>query len=135
MEKKIVEATIEAFGKIDIVVNNAAIGVFQVLEEIQVEDYAAMFNVKVRGPILLVKESAPHLQENGRIINITSAGARNWFHGGAVYAGTKGALESISRVWATEFGSGGKNITSNCVNPGPVTTDIALQQPTNTLRR
>ncbi|CAO3682200.1 unnamed protein product [Umbelopsis ramanniana] len=102
--KKIVDAAAEAFGKIDIVVNNAAIGVFQVLEEIKVEDYEAMFNVNVRGPILLVKESAPYLQEYG-------------------------ALESISRVWATEFGSGGKNITSNCVNPGPVATDMALQQP------
>lgn len=127
--KKIVDAAAEAFGKIDIVVNNAAIGVFQVLEEIKVEDYEALFNVNVRGPILLVKESAPYLQEYGRIINISSVGARNGFHGAAVYAGTKGALESISRVWATEFGSGGKNITSNCVNPGPVATDMVLQQP------
>ncbi|KAI9285704.1 short-chain dehydrogenase/reductase SDR [Umbelopsis sp. AD052] len=125
--KKIVKATVEAFGKIDIVVNNAAIGIFQVLEEIQVEDFVAMFNVNVRGPILLVKESSPYLQEYGRIINISSVAARNGFHGAAVYAGTKGALESISRVWATEFG--GKNITSNCVNPGPVATDAVLQQP------
>jgi 3-oxoacyl-[acyl-carrier protein] reductase len=83
----------------------------------------------VRGPILLVKESALYLQEYGRIINISSVGARNGFHGATVYAGTKGALKSISRVWATEFGSGGNNITSNCVNPGPVATDTALQQP------
>jgi 3-oxoacyl-[acyl-carrier protein] reductase len=128
--KKIVNAAVEAFGKIDIIVNNAAIGVLQVLEKIQLEDYENTFNVNLRGPIFLVKESAPHLQENGRIINISSVGARNGFHGAGVYVATKGALESISRVWATEFGSAGKNITSNCVNPGPVATDMFLEQPT-----
>jgi 3-oxoacyl-[acyl-carrier protein] reductase len=75
----------------------------------------------------LVKESVPYLQENGSIINITSIAARLGKAGGSIYGGTKGALEAMSRQWAAELG--GKNITSNCINPGPIATDMALSVP------
>ncbi|KAI9285703.1 putative 3-oxoacyl-reductase protein [Umbelopsis sp. AD052] len=129
--KKIVDAAVKEFGKIDIVVNNAAVATFQGIEEVQLEEYDRQYNINVRGPLLLVKESTPHLQENGRIINISSVAARFGMPGSSVYAGTKGALESMSRVWAHEFG--GKNITSNTINPGPVSTDMALSQSAEVL--
>jgi 3-oxoacyl-[acyl-carrier protein] reductase len=124
--KKIVDATVKEFGKIDIVVNNAAVATFQGLDEVEIDEYERQYNVNVRGPLLLVKESKPHLQENGRIINISSVSARFGMPGSSIYAGTKGALESMSRVWAHELG--GKNITSNSINPGPVSTDMAMSQ-------
>jgi 3-oxoacyl-[acyl-carrier protein] reductase len=75
----------------------------------------------------LIKESSPHLQENGRIINISSASARYPVPGLYLYSATKAALQSLSRTWANEFGS--KNITSNTVAPGPVLTDALLRLP------
>jgi 3-oxoacyl-[acyl-carrier protein] reductase len=99
---------------------------------VDTDSFERQYNVNVRGPLLLVKESAPHLQEYGRIINLSSVGARNGFPGGSVYAGTKGALESMSRVWASELA--GKWITSNCVNPGPVATEMAKSQTGDVLK-
>ena len=130
--KKIVDATVKEFGKIDIVVNNAAVATFQGLDEVEIDEYERQYNVNVRGPLLLVKESKPYLQENGRIINISSVSARFGMPGSSIYAGTKGALESMSRVWAHELGS--KNITSNSINPGPVATDMALAQPAEIIK-
>lgn len=130
--KKIVDATIKEFGKIDIIVNNAAVATFQGLDEVEIDEYERQYNVNVRGPLLLVKESKPHLQENGRIINISSVSARFGMPGSSIYAGTKGALESMSRVWAHELGS--KNITSNSINPGPVSTDMAMAQPAEIIK-
>lgn len=130
--KKIVDATVKEFGKIDIIVNNAAVATFQGLDEVEVDEYERQYRVNVRGPLLLVKESKPHLQENGRIINISSVGARFGMPGSSIYAGTKGALESMSRVWANELGS--KNITSNSINPGPVATDMAMAQPAEVIK-
>jgi 3-oxoacyl-[acyl-carrier protein] reductase len=129
--KKIVDAAVKAFGKIDILVNNAAIAEFHPIELEDADIYERQFNINVRGPLLLVKESIPHLQDYGRIINISSVAARFGFPASSIYAGTKGALESMSRVWASELGS--KNITSNSINPGPVSTDMALQQDQVTL--
>ncbi|KAH8555077.1 3-oxoacyl-reductase [Umbelopsis sp. PMI_123] len=125
--KKIVDATVKAFGKIDIIVNNAGVAVFQPLEQVELTEFERHYNVNVRGPLLLVKESLPHLQENGRIINISSIAARIGLPGSSTYSGTKAALEAMSRIWSVELGS--KNITSNTINPGPVATDMALGQP------
>lgn len=121
--KAIVDAAVEAFGKIDIIVNNAGVAEFAVLGGIDTQVYDKVYNVNVRGPLLLVQESLPHLQEFGRVINITSTAARSPSAGGSVYGGSKGALESMSRVWASELAA--KNITSNSINPGPVDTDMS----------
>ncbi|CAM0137166.1 hypothetical protein VKS41_008746 [Umbelopsis sp. WA50703] len=124
--QKIVDATIQAFGKIDIIVNNGAVADFAPLADTTVELYEKTYNINVRGPLFLVKAALPHLQEYGRIINISSVAARLGFPGSSVYGSSKGALESLSRVWATELAD--KNITSNSVNPGPVMTDMAKSQ-------
>ncbi|KAH8555082.1 hypothetical protein BGW37DRAFT_553337 [Umbelopsis sp. PMI_123] len=129
--KKIVDATVKAFGKIDIIVNNAGVSVFQAVVDIDMKEYEQHFNVNVRGPLLLVKESSPHLQEYGRIINISSVGARLGFPGSCVYSATKAALEAMSRNWSVEFS--GKNITSNSINPGPIATEMTLAHPPEVL--
>jgi len=126
--KKIVDATVKAFGKIDIIVNNAAIAEFSTLQDIKPEFFEKEYNVNVRGPLLLVKESTPYLQEYGRIINMSSVAARYGLPASSIYAGTKAAVEGMSRVWASELAC--KNITSNSVNPGPVDTEMSnVQDP------
>ncbi|KAH8555078.1 hypothetical protein BGW37DRAFT_125275 [Umbelopsis sp. PMI_123] len=129
--KKIVDATVKAFARIDIIVNNAGVGGFHLIGDSDTQLFEKYFNVNVRGPLLLVKESLPYLQENGRIINISSVAARVGVTGASIYGGTKGALETMSRHWSVELGS--KNITSNCINPGPVITDMALSAPKEVL--
>ncbi|KAH8555080.1 hypothetical protein BGW37DRAFT_516015 [Umbelopsis sp. PMI_123] len=86
--KKIVDAAVKTFGKIDIIVNNAGVLCLEQVDQVDVKEIERLYNVNVRGPLLL------------------------------------GALEAMSRIWSVELGS--KNVTSNCINPGPVTTDMAL---------
>jgi 3-oxoacyl-[acyl-carrier protein] reductase len=87
--KKIVDEAVKAFGKIDIIVNNAGISIGAPADKVEVEDVDKLYQVNVRGPILLVKESAPHLQEYGRIINLSSVAARYALPNLSAYAATK----------------------------------------------
>lgn len=89
------------------------------------EFYATHFDCNVRGPIFLTKAVVPHLPRGGRIVFISSAGARLGVAGQTVYAATKAADEALVRVWAKELGHS-HGITVNCVNPGPVATGKPL---------
>lgn len=83
--------------------------------------YHSHFEANVKGPIFLTKAVEPHLPKGGRIVFISSAGARLGVAGQTVYAATKAANEALVRVWAKELGQS-HGITVNCVNPGPVAT-------------
>src|SRR5690242_801808 len=73
----IIASTREVFGdKIDILVNNAGVLWANPIEETTAEDYAGIFDVNVRAPLLLIKAVLPHLRKPGRIINMSSVGAR-----------------------------------------------------------
>lgn len=85
------------------------------------EFYQTHFDCNVRGPIFLTKAAEPHLPKGGRIVFISSAGARLGVGGQTVYAATKAADEALVRVWAKELGQS-HGITVNCVNPGPIAT-------------
>ncbi|KAG2172582.1 hypothetical protein INT44_002597 [Umbelopsis vinacea] len=121
--QKLVHETVQAFGHIDIIVNNSAILVVEQLGEITTPNFDETYAVNVRGPLLLVQASLPYLRDNGRIISISSTSARAGYPGLSVYGGTKGAIEAMSRVWASELGPK-RNITSNCVGAGPILTDM-----------
>lgn len=83
--------------------------------------YNRHFDTNVKGPIFLTKAAEPYLPKGGRIVFISSAGARLGVGGQTVYAATKAANEALVRVWAKEFGQS-HGITVNAVNPGPVAT-------------
>lgn len=83
--------------------------------------YTRHFDANVKGPIFLTKAVEPHFPKGGRIVFISSAGARLGVAGQTVYAATKAADEALVRVWAKELGQS-HGITVNCVNPGPVAT-------------
>ncbi|KAF2641423.1 NAD(P)-binding protein [Massarina eburnea CBS 473.64] len=125
---KIVSATTEAFGEhIDILVNNAAVLLPGSILDATANDYAATFDVNVRGPLLMTKAVVPHLRAPGRIINISSIAARTGFDGLAVYSASKGALESLTRGLAAELGAAGHTV--NAVSSGPVKTDMLADVP------
>lgn len=121
--KRAVAETVSALGGLDILVNNAAIVLYNLIADIGVEQIDEMLKVNVRGPILAAQAAIPHLREGGRIISIGSAGAdRIVGEPGSVYYMTKSALQSMTRGLARELGS--RDITVNLVQPGSTNTDM-----------
>ncbi|KAK3703216.1 hypothetical protein LTR37_014556 [Vermiconidia calcicola] len=124
--KKIVDATVAAFGHdIDILVNNAAIISDKPVQDITPEHFDEVFHLNVRAPLLMVQAVLPHLRRPGRIINISSVGARDGYANTGTYSASKAALEGFTRNWAAELGKDGS--TCNAVNPGPVQSEMLGQ--------
>jgi NAD(P)-dependent dehydrogenase (short-subunit alcohol dehydrogenase family) len=124
-EKKIWDDILSPSGKfhLDIIVHNAGVSVNNRIEDCDAEDFAHQYNVNVRGPLLLMKAALPHLptDRSGRIVCISSVSSSLGFVGQSVYGGTKAALEAMARTWARELA---ERATVNCVNPGPVGTEM-----------
>jgi 3-oxoacyl-[acyl-carrier protein] reductase len=116
------DATIKAFGKLDILVNNAAIMKRLFLAEVTAETIDAHFNINVRGYLLACKYASEHMTSGGCIINVASAISRMAYPGAVVYTATKGAIDVMSRVLATELGP--KGIRVNVLAPGSTRTDM-----------
>jgi NAD(P)-dependent dehydrogenase (short-subunit alcohol dehydrogenase family) len=120
----LVERTVDEFGRLDIVVNNAATPLREDLGHFTPEAYAKSMDVNLRGPVFLVQEALPHLQNSrsAAVINVISAGA--FLHAPflATYAATKAALMSFTRSMAAEFAPLG--IRVNALAPGSVDTEM-----------
>ncbi|TPG08193.1 glucose 1-dehydrogenase [Rhodanobacter glycinis] len=117
----IVDAAIEHFGRLDILVNNSGVYGFSPLEEITEEDFHRHFNVNVLGLLLTTQAASKHLGEGSSIINIGSVVTRITPPGSAVYTGTKGAVDAITGVLSRELGP--RKIRVNALNPGMVETE------------
>ncbi|MFE2938741.1 3-oxoacyl-ACP reductase family protein [Streptomyces sp. NPDC059255] len=118
-----VDRAAEELGRLDIVVNNAGIGVLGPVEELAAEDVDRVLHINVRAPFLVSQAALRHLGEGGRIINIGSCMAeRVAFPGGSLYATSKTALTGLTKSLARELGPRG--ITVNLVHPGPTETDM-----------
>jgi 3-oxoacyl-[acyl-carrier protein] reductase len=116
------DATIKQFGRLDILVNNAAISERRPVDTSDAAHYAKHFDLNVRGVLLATAEAVKHLKSGGRIINITSGIVRARVPHSAVYAGSKAAVEAMTRSHSAELGPRG--ITVNCVAPGVTETDM-----------
>jgi 3-oxoacyl-[acyl-carrier protein] reductase len=120
--EKLFAETKKAYGKVDILVNNAGVYAFKPLEEITEEQIDWIFDTNVKGLLLATKAGvALFPAEGGSIINIGSVASEQTPPTSAVYSGSKGAVDAITRVFAKELGP--KKIRVNAVNPGPVATD------------
>ena len=120
--RKIYSTAIERYGRVDILVNNAADGDmdgFDTIEKITQNVIDDTFAVNVRGSILMTRELVNHRGDYGRIINI-STDASQIFAGQITYGASKATLEALTRSIALEVGKYG--ITVNCVAPGPTQT-------------
>ncbi len=121
--KRLFDQTVEVFGRLDILVNNAGMFALKSLEESTAEDFDEMFELNVRAVFLSAREASTRMSEGGRIINIGSiAGDRIPFPGGSLYGASKAAVAGLTRGWARDLGPRG--ITVNCVQPGPIVTDM-----------
>ena len=114
--------TKKAFGRLDVLVNNAGVYKFSPLEEINEEDFHWMYNTNVLGLLLSTREAAKLFgPEGGSVINIGSAVSSLNSPTTAVYTGTKHAVDGVTRVLAKELGA--KKIRVNSLNPGLVETE------------
>jgi NAD(P)-dependent dehydrogenase (short-subunit alcohol dehydrogenase family) len=119
----LVDAAVKEFGKIDILINNAAIAVNLPLEEQTMEHWTSLVNLNGRGTFLLTQAALPHLSKtDSRIVNIDSISARAAPAMQTIYAGTKGMVDSFTRCWAKELPPK-YGCTVNAVSPGPTMTD------------
>lgn len=120
--KALADAAAAAFGRIDILVNNVALAVNLPFEEQTMDHWDQLVNLNGRGTFLLTQKTLPHLPESGgRIVNICSVSARAGPPLQTIYAGTKGMIDSFTRVWAKELPPK-YGCTVNAVSPGPTAT-------------
>jgi len=113
-----------AFGKLDVLVNNAGILRFGALEETSVEEYELVIRVNQLGPFLGMKSAAPALRRagGGAIVNISSLAGIQGVAGAVAYTSSKFAVRGMTKVAALELGSAG--IRVNSVHPGGVETPM-----------
>jgi 3-oxoacyl-[acyl-carrier protein] reductase len=112
----------EAFGRLDVLVNNAGIYEFAPLEEVTPEHFHKLFNLNVLGLILASQEAVKYFgPAGGSIINISSVVATSAPANASVYSATKGAVDAVTRSLAKELGP--RHIRVNSINPGMVETE------------
>jgi len=119
--QRLFEETKKAFGKIDVLVNNAGVYEFAPIGDFTEEQFRRMFDTNVLGVLLASREASKYFGEGGAIINIGSIVTQLTPPASAVYAGTKAAVDAITRVLAKELGP--KRIRVNSINPGMVETE------------
>lgn len=121
---RLVAATVEAFGGIDVVVNNAANALTEPVGAFTDPGFTKSFEVNVRGPVFLVQEALPHLRASAHasVVNVVSAGA--WLFSAPVphYAAAKSAVVSYTKSLAAALAADG--IRVNALAPGTVDTDM-----------
>ncbi len=131
----LVDRTVERFGGIDIVVNNAATALAQSIGDITPEAWQKVYDVNLRGPVFLVQAALLHLKasDHAAVLNVISVGAFLYSAHTSMYAGAKAALLSYTRSMAAEFAPFG--IRANALAPGTVDTDMVRANDTDTQRR
>ncbi|UOY94180.1 SDR family oxidoreductase [Ectobacillus sp. JY-23] len=123
--QQVVTETLKAFGSIDILLNNAGIGVFKTVEETNVEEWKRLFEVNVQGVFVCAKAVVPHMKARkaGTIITISSDVGRYTIPNGAAYTATKYAVQGFSGSLAQEMREYGVRVGT--INPGMVDTYFA----------
>ena len=121
--KAAVEKTIATFGRLDVLVNNAGVAIPKPFEETTLEEMDRMININFLGTMAATQAALKHMQSGGRIIMIGSCvGERVLTPGLVAYSATKGAVKMFTQGLSREVG--GRGITVNNVQPGPIDTDL-----------
>ena len=121
--KRAIAFTVEQFGGLDVLVNNAAACVMRRLSNLTDEDISAMLDVNVKGTLMCIREALPLLSaRKGSVVNVTSVTARAATPGMSAYGGSKAAIEQLTRCLAVECGPAGVRV--NVVAPGLTVTPM-----------
>jgi 3-oxoacyl-[acyl-carrier protein] reductase len=114
--------TKQAFGHLDVLVNNAGVFEFLPLEQVTEEHFHRQFNLNVLGLILSTQEAVKLFgPEGGSVINISSVASTLAPPGGSVYSATKGAVDTVTKSLAAKLGP--RKIRVNAINPGMIETE------------
>lgn len=116
------ESTEKHFGRPDILVNFAGTGDVGKLAEMDETNFDRVFGLNTKGSFLCMKEAAKRLNDNARIVNISSCLVARPQPGFGLYIASKAAVEAMTKVLAMELGD--RNITVNTVSPGPTATEM-----------
>ena len=118
-----VSQVVATFGSLDILVNNAGTAIPKAFEEATLDEFDRVLNINVRGTFIATQAALKHMKNGGRIIMIGSCvGERMVTPGLAAYSATKGAIKMFTQGLSREVG--GRGITVNNVQPGPIDTDL-----------
>jgi len=127
--KTLFEKTIETFGTIDVVVNNAGIMPLSPIAKGDIEVFDKVIATNLRGTFLVLAQAAQHVAEGGRIIAFSSSVLAKSFPTYGPYIASKAGVEGLVPVLANELR--GRRITVNAVAPGPVGTELFLDGKTS----
>ncbi len=120
--QKLLAETGKAYGKLDVLVNNAGVYGFAALDQVTAEEYKRLFDTNVLGLLLTTKAALPYFPgEGGSVVNISSIVSTLAPAGGSVYSSTKGAVDTITKSLAKELAP--RNIRVNAINPGLIITE------------
>ncbi|HEX2577076.1 MAG TPA: glucose 1-dehydrogenase [Aquihabitans sp.] len=127
--RALVEQTVDAFGGVDVVVNNAANALTQPIGDITPEAWQKSTDANVRAALFLVQEALPHLaaSPHAAVINVVSCGVFTSGQGMAMYLAGKSALLALTRSMAAELAS--RQIRVNALAPGVIDTDMVRNNP------
>jgi len=124
--RTVVNTVVNRFGRIDVLVNNAAMMTFKRIVDLEVEEWDQVIAVNLRSVFLFCKYCLPHM-ENGVVVNVSSIHAHETGGDVAPYAASKGGVEAFTRALSREYKPA--NIRVNCIAPGGVNTPMLWSNP------
>jgi len=122
-----IKVILEKWGKVDVVVNDAAMMTFSPLVDTLEEDWERVMGVNLRSVFLFCKYAVPHMPEGGAIVNISSVHAHETTKNVVPYATSKGGMEAFTRGFSEELAD--RKIRINCIAPGAVNTPMLWNNP------
>jgi NAD(P)-dependent dehydrogenase (short-subunit alcohol dehydrogenase family) len=122
-----IKVTLDKWGKVDVVVNDAAMMTFSPLVDTPEEDWERVMGVNLRSVFLFCKYAVPHMPEGGAIVNISSVHAHETTKNVVPYATSKGGMEAFTRGFSEELAD--RKIRINCIAPGAVNTPMLWNNP------
>ena len=122
--KALVDAAVQTYGRIDVMINNAGLMPQSPLERLKVDEWDRMIDVNIKGVLYGIAAALPHMQgqKSGHIINVSSVAGHKVRAGGAVYAATKHAVRVLSEGLRQEVKP--YNIRTTVISPGAVATEL-----------
>ena len=122
-----IQTAVEKFGKIDVLINNAAVMTFEPIAELAEEAWEKVMAVNLRSVFLFCKYALPHIPSGGAIVNVSSVHAHQTTANVVPYATTKGGIEAFTRGLSVECAA--RKVRVNCVDPGAVDTPMLWSNP------